>query len=303
MRDWYQRLSGGLQRTREALTGQINTVLGRGPEVDEDFWEDVEDALICADMGARASAEIVGRLRSDAARLALPDADAVVSHLVSAVAAEMRLDGEDFLDSGPRTVLVVGVNGAGKTTTVGKLAKAAADSGRGVLLGSADTFRAAADEQLAIWSRRAGVEVVRGERGADPASVVFETARRARESGADLVLIDTAGRLHTKTDLMAELAKIRRVAERESPHPVSVLLVMDATTGQNGLAQGRAFHEALGLDGIAITKLDGTAKAGVVVAVVREIGVPVLRIGVGESAEDLRPFDAEDFASALVRGG
>ncbi len=201
------------------------------------------------------------------------------------------------------TVLVVGVNGTGKTTTIGKLAKVASDAGARVLLGSADTFRAAADEQLAAWSDRAGVEIVRAERGSDPASVVFDTMRRARESAADLVLVDTAGRLHTKADLMAELSKVARVAERESPYPVRTLLVMDATTGQNGLSQARTFNETVPIDGIALTKLDGTAKGGIVIAVVRELGVPVLRIGVGEGADDLRPFDAAEFARALTGAG
>lgn len=297
---WHKRLSEGLSRSRDRLSGQLNVILGRGPALDASFWEDLEAALVGADIGGVAALEIVDRLRDSAARNALPDADAVLDHLAAEIAGELSSPADDFLDGGPVTVLVVGVNGTGKTTTVGKLAKSAADSGRSVLLGSADTFRAAADEQLAIWAGRAEVEVLRAERGTDPASVVFDTMLRARQTGADLVLVDTAGRLHTKSDLMAELVKVKRIADKESPHPVRTLLVMDATTGQNGLVQARAFHEALGLDGIALTKLDGTAKGGIVVAVVRELAVPVLRIGVGEGADDLRPFAAGEFARALL---
>lgn len=297
---WHKRLSEGLSRTRDRLSGQLNVILSRGPALDSSFWDDLEAALIGADFGAVAAVEVLDRLRDSAARNALPDADAVIDHLVTEIAEELSRPAEDFLSAGPVTVLVVGVNGTGKTTTVGKLAKAAAESGRRVLLGSADTFRAAADEQLTVWAGRAGVEVLRAERGSDPAAVVFDTMAKARETGADLVLVDTAGRLHTKSDLMAELAKVKRIADKESPHPVRVLLVMDATTGQNGLVQARAFHEALGLDGLALTKLDGTAKGGIVVAVVRELEVPVLRIGVGEAAEDLRPFAPDEFARALL---
>ncbi|MBA4370790.1 MAG: signal recognition particle-docking protein FtsY [Coriobacteriaceae bacterium] len=297
---WLQRLTEGLGRTREQLSGQLNVLMRRGPDLDEEFWSELEDALIGADMGVTAVTEIVERLRDSAARRALPDAEAVIDHLAEEIAAELTLDAEDFLETSPVTVLLVGVNGTGKTTTLGKIAKQASDAGRRVLLGSADTFRAAADEQLAIWSERAGVPVVRGERGTDPAAVAFDTLARARETGADLVLIDTAGRLHTKTDLMEELAKVRRVVERESEAPVRVLMVLDATTGQNGLVQAKRFDETLGLDGIALTKLDGTAKGGIALAVVRELGVPVLRIGVGEGVDDLRPFVAAEFARALV---
>jgi fused signal recognition particle receptor len=195
---------------------------------------------------------------------------------------------------------VVGVNGTGKTTSVGKIAKHAADSGRKVVIGSADTFRAAAIEQLRVWADRAGVPVVERAHGADPAAVVFDTIAEGRKRGADLVLIDTAGRLHTSTDLMAELTKVKRIAERESLHPVSTVLVMDATTGQNGLVQAREFDRALDLDAIVLTKLDGTAKGGIVVAVARELGLPVVRIGVGEGTEDLEPFDPDEFARAIV---
>lgn len=301
MSAWFDRLSAGLSRTREQLSGQLNVLLRRGPNLDDEFWSDLEDALISADMGAQAVAEMVTRLRDTATRQALPDAEAVMQHLADEIAREVTIpDAVDFLDERPVTVLVIGINGTGKTTTVGKLAKAAAEEGRSVLIGSADTYRAAAVEQLHVWADRASVPIIERERGTDPASVAFESVRHAKNTGADLLLIDTAGRLHTSKDLMAELMKVKRIVERESIAPVRTLLVMDATTGQNGLTQAREFRDAVGVDGIVITKLDGTAKGGIAVAVSRDLGVPILRIGVGESADDLRPFIAEEFASALV---
>ncbi|MCE5191853.1 MAG: signal recognition particle-docking protein FtsY [Actinomycetia bacterium] len=301
MSAWLDRLSKGLSRTRDQLSGQLNVLLGRGPDVDETFWGDLEDALVGADMGVTAVTEMVERLRVTAKRQALPDARAVLEHLATEIADELRVpDVADFIDASPSTVIVVGINGTGKTTTVGKLAKAAADEGRSVLIGSADTFRAAAVEQLHIWAERAGVPIVERERGTDPASVAFDAVREAKESATDLLIIDTAGRLHTSKDLMAELSKVKRIIERESVAPVHTLLVMDATTGQNGLTQAREFDTAVGIDAIALTKLDGTAKGGIAVAVVRELGVPILRVGVGEGENDLKPFDPEEFASALV---
>ncbi|MDO8950898.1 MAG: signal recognition particle-docking protein FtsY [Actinomycetota bacterium] len=298
---WFDRLSAGLSRTREQLSGQLNVLLRRGPDLDDQFWSDLEEALISADMGAPAVGEMVGRLRDAATRQALPDAEAVLKHLAEEIAREVTLpEAVDFLDERPVTILVIGINGTGKTTTVGKLAKAAAEEGRSVLIGSADTYRAAAVEQLHVWADRASVPIVERERGTDPASVAFESVRAAHASGADLLLIDTAGRLHTSKDLMAELTKVKRIVERECKAPVRTLLVMDATTGQNGLTQAREFRDAVGVDGIVITKLDGTAKGGIAVAVSRDLGVPILRIGVGESADDLRPFNATEFASALV---
>jgi len=299
---WYRRLSEGLTRSREALGGQLNVLLRRGPNLDEEFWSDLEDMLIGADLGVTATTDIVARLRRDAAAKALPDASAVIDELAAQIAAEFVADSGDLLAVSPLTVLMVGVNGTGKTTTVGKLAKQFTDSGRKVLLGSADTFRAAASEQLDIWAERAHVPVVRRDRGADPAAVAFDTVVKAEESGADLTLIDTAGRLHTSKDLMRELQKVKRVTENRSKSPVTTILVMDATTGQNGLNQAREFDAALGVDALILTKLDGTAKGGIAVAVVRELGIPILCIGVGEGIEDLRPFVADEFARALIRG-
>ncbi len=298
---WYRRLADGLSKSRERLGGQLNILLRRGPDLDEEFWADLEDVLIASDMGVTAVTELVGRLRDSAARHALPDAEAVLAHLAEEIAEEFvsHSGTTDLLDD-PITLLVVGVNGTGKTTTVGKLAKQAVDSGRRVLLGSADTFRAAALEQLDVWAERAGVPVVRRDRGADPAAVVFDALGEARRLDSELVLIDTAGRLHTSADLMRELQKVKRVAEKESHLPVRIMLVMDATTGQNGLVQAREFDAALGVDSIALTKLDGTAKGGIAVAIARELGIPIARIGFGEGIDDLRPFDPRDFSHALI---
>lgn len=300
---WYRRVSEGLTRSRERLEGQLNVLLKKGPDLDDEFWEDLEDTLVGADVGAVAVAEIVDRLRDSAARQALPDAEAVLDHLAEELAREFPEEGTDPLEESPVVVLVVGVNGTGKTTTVGKLATEAALAGRSVLLGSGDTYRAAAVEQLDIWAQRAGVPVVRRDRGADPAAVAFDTVACANETRPDLTLIDTAGRLHTSPDLMRELEKVQRIAGRESVAPVRSLLVMDATTGQNGLTQAREFHAALQLDAIVLTKLDGTAKGGIAVAVVRELGIPIVRIGVGEGADDLKPFVPSEFARALVGRG
>jgi fused signal recognition particle receptor len=296
---WYERLAGGLTRTREQLGDRIAELVGRGPEVGEAFWEGLEETLIGADMGAAAALEIVSRLRSRARREDLPDAEAVEAALVDIVASELP-GGADPLAERPVTVLFVGVNGTGKTTSVGKIAAEAAGAGRRVIVGSADTYRAAAIEQLRVWADRAGVEVVERERGTDPASVVFDTLARARELNSDLVLVDTAGRLHTSVDLMQELKKVQRVARAQSVYPVRSLLVLDATTGQNGVTQARAFNDALELDGIVLTKLDGTARGGIAVAAARELGLPIVRIGVGESLEDLHAFDATEFARALT---
>ena len=297
---WYRRLSDGLSRSREKLGGQLNVLLRRGPNLDDEFWADLEDTLIGSDLGYLATTDIVARLRRSSAENALPDAEAVIEALGTQMAAEFLTDAVDPLTIVPVTILVVGVNGTGKTTTVGKLAKQGVDAGRKVMLGSADTFRAAASEQLDVWAERAQVPVVRRDRGADPAAVAFDTVARAEEIGADLTLIDTAGRLHTSADLMRELVKVKRVTENRSKPPVKTLLVMDATTGQNGLNQAREFNSALTVDAIAITKLDGTAKGGIAVAVARELGIPIVRIGIGEGIEDLRPFVAEEFAAALV---
>lgn len=296
---WYRRLSDQLSKSREALTGHFNVLMSRKPAVDDGFWSELEDALIASDMGVAAVDDIIERLRRTATRQALPDAAAVLSHLAQEIADEFPAMADDPF-AGKTVLLVVGVNGSGKTTTVGKLAKQAVDEGRNVLLGSADTFRAAANEQLEVWADRAGVPVISRSRGEDPAAVAFDTVAAAKSTDVDLTLIDTAGRLHTSVDLMRELEKVQRVVKRASDVPVKTVLVMDATTGQNGLAQARQFHSSLNIDGLILTKLDGTAKGGIVVAISRELRLPVLRIGFGEDIGDLRPFIPLDFASALV---
>lgn len=296
---FFDRISSGLHRSRDKFKEQMNILLDRGPDVDEEFWETLEEALILSDFGAVAADAIVEELRDEATRKALPDAYAVLDLLAEKIADQfIETDGSIFDDEA--VVLFVGVNGSGKTTTVGKIAAEAHSNDRKVLLGSADTFRAAAIEQLEEWARRADVEIVSRERGSDPASVCYETLERAEQTGADLVLIDTAGRLHTSDDLMRELTKVVEVVRRRSELPVYTVLVIDATTGQNGLQQAREFNKALDLDGIIVTKLDGTAKGGISVAIAHELELPLYKIGVGEGIEDLQDFDALDFANALI---
>lgn len=297
---FFDRISEGLARSRDKFKEQMNVLLDRGPDLDDEFWDGLEETLILSDVGAPAASSIVENLRDQATRKALPDAYAVLDMLNEQIASTFTDGGEEVFGGEPALVLFVGINGTGKTTTVGKLAKEASDAGRNVILGSADTFRAAAIEQLEVWARRADVEVVERERGSDPASVCYATIERAEETGADLVLIDTAGRLHTSADLMRELEKVVNVVRKRSQLPVYTVLVIDATTGQNGLQQAREFNNALSLDGIVVTKLDGTAKGGIALAVSHELELPVLKIGVGEGMDDLKDFDAHDFARALI---
>ena len=297
---FFDRISEGLARSRDKFKEQMNVLLDRGPDLDDEFWDGLEETLILSDVGAPAASSIVENLRDQATRKALPDAYAVLDMLNEQIASTFTEGGEEIFGGDPALVLFVGINGTGKTTTVGKLAKEASDAGRNVILGSADTFRAAAIEQLEVWARRADVEVVERERGSDPASVCYATIERAEETGADLVLIDTAGRLHTSADLMRELEKVVNVVRKRSQLPVYTVLVIDATTGQNGLQQAREFNNALSLDGIVVTKLDGTAKGGIALAVSHELELPVLKIGVGEGMDDLKDFDAHDFARALI---
>jgi len=292
-RGLFGRLRDSLGKSRRALTEQL--AAAAFDPGDEAAWERLEEALIAADVGVRATAELVQRLevRGD------------VSDLSQALADEIaRLLGEPGrleVASRPAVLLVVGVNGTGKTTTIGKLAYRLSEHGRSVVVGAADTFRAAAEEQLEIWADRAGADFVGSVRGADPAAIAYDAIDRAQANGRDVVIVDTAGRLHTQTNLMEELAKVRRViAGRLDGAPHETLLVIDATTGQNGLQQARLFGEAVGVTGVALTKLDGSAKGGVAVPIAYELGLPVKLIGVGERLEDLRPFDPNDFARALV---
>ena len=288
-----------IQRSRKKLSESMNLLFKRGPQLDEDFWDDLEETLILSDIGARAADTIVENLRDQATRQALPDSYAVLDLLADEIAGLFAPVEEDPFRMNPVCILFVGINGAGKTTTVGKIAYQAVAAGRKVLIGSADTFRAAAIEQLDVWGQRSGVEVVKRERGADPASVCYDVVARAEELGSDLILIDTSGRLHTSDELMRELEKTVRVTRQRADVDVKTVLVIDATTGQNGLQQAREFDKALDLDGVIMTKLDGTAKGGIAVAVSHELGLPICRIGVGEGIEDLEPFDAHAYAEAL----
>ncbi len=293
-RGWFGRLRESLTASRQALTRELLF-----DPSDDEAWERIEEALIAADCGVPATVEIVQRLE---AREPRSQAE-LVEGLEEVVADLVAADGQERLglDRPPSVVLVVGVNGTGKTTTIGKLAHRLRESGRSVVLAAADTFRAAADEQLEIWAERAGADFVGAQRGADPAAVAFDAIASAEARGRDVVVVDTAGRLHTQTNLMEELAKIRRViAGRLEGAPHETLLVLDATTGQNGLRQAQLFDQAVDVSGVALTKLDGTAKGGVAVAVTHELGLPVKLIGVGESLDDLQPFDPRDFARALI---
>jgi fused signal recognition particle receptor len=289
----FSRLRDSLTKSRRALTAEIaSAAFDPG---DEAAWERLEEALIRADVGVRATAELIRRLE---ARQDLTDLNAALAEEIGALLGD---PGQLDVHASPSLILVVGVNGTGKTTTIGKLAERLRQHGHAVVLGAADTFRAAAEEQLEIWASRAGAEFVGGERGADPASVAYDAIETAMRDGRDVVIVDTAGRLHTQSNLMQELAKVRRVIEGKlegAPH--ETLLVVDATTGQNGLQQARLFGEAVGVTGVALTKLDGTAKGGIAVAIAYELGLPVKLIGVGETLEDLRPFDPQDFARALL---
>jgi len=291
----FSRLRESLGKSRRALTEEL--ALGSFDPADEASWERLEEALIAADVGVPATAELVQRLeaRGDGADLA----DALQEEIARMLGEPGRLE----LAARPSVVLVVGVNGTGKTTTIGKLASRLHEHGRSVVVAAADTFRAAAEEQLEIWATRAGADFVGSERGGDPAAVAFDAIGAAESRGRDVVVVDTAGRLHTQTNLMEELTKVRRViGQRLEGAPHETLLVIDATTGQNGLQQARLFGQAVEVSGVALTKLDGSARGGIAVAIAHELGLPVKLIGIGESVEDLRPFDPGDFARALVGG-
>jgi fused signal recognition particle receptor len=288
-RGLFGRLRESLGKSRRALGEQLYAA-AFDPE-DDSSWERLEEALIYADVGVRATAELMRRLE---ARPELTELNAALAEEIADLLGEPpTLD----IAHTPAVILVIGVNGTGKTTTIGKLAAKLREHGRDVTLGAADTFRAAAEEQLEIWAERAGARFVGGERGGDPAAVAYD----AVGAGTDVVIVDTAGRLHTQTNLMDELVKVRRViAGRLDGAPHEVLLVVDATTGQNGLQQARLFNDAVGVTGVALTKLDGSAKGGIAVAIAYELGLPVKLVGVGETLEDLRPFDPQDFAQALL---
>lgn len=289
-------LRGRLGRSRSAISSSLSTLLGAG-SLDDEAWEELEDVLIVADVGPATASEVV-----EAVKVRSPvNGDEARSYLVEELIGV--LEGADrslALDGTPSVVVVVGVNGTGKTTSIAKIANALVDDGHAVVLGAADTFRAAADAQLREWGKRVGVPVVSGEEGADPASVAFESLAKAKRDGADAVIVDTAGRLHSQANLMDELEKVVRVLAREAGKIDEILLVLDGAVGQNGIAQAKAFTDAVGVTGVVITKLDGTPKGGVAIAVEKDLGVPVKLIGVGEGMHDLIPFVPSDFVRALV---
>jgi len=292
------RLRRGLVATRERLLGQLDAVLARAPNDANRVYPELEEALVGADVGVRTAAELVARVRGRVGRS--EDAGGIRGAVRDEVAAILGADPPPAPTARPWVVLVLGVNGVGKTTTIGKLAALHAAAGRRVLMVAGDTFRAAAIDQLAVWAERTGAELVRQGPGANPAAVAFDGMKAAVARGADVVLVDTAGRLHTRANLMEELRKMQRVVAREVPGaPHETLLVLDATTGQNAIAQARTFTETMGVTGIVLTKLDGTARGGVVIAIRKETGVPIRYVGVGEAVDDLRPFDARQFTSAL----
>jgi fused signal recognition particle receptor len=288
---FFTRLRDSLSKSRRALTGEIaSAVVAFDPESEAD-WERLEEALIAGDVGVPATAELVQRLEARGGIEDLPD------EVATLFGEPPTLD----VAHEPAVILVVGVNGTGKTTTIGKLASKLTQHGRSVIVAAADTYRAAAEEQLEIWAERAGADFVGSERGGDPAAVAYDALDAATARGRDVVIVDTAGRLHTQTNLMEELAKVRRViANRLEGAPHETLLVVDATTGQNGLQQARLFGEAVGVTGVVLTKLDGSAKGGVAIPIVYELGLPVKLVGVGEGLDDLRPFDPQDYARALI---
>jgi fused signal recognition particle receptor len=297
----FRRLRESLSRSRQALQAELGANLFE--QLDDEAWERMEEALILADVGARTTADVVGRLEAEVEAGTVAGGDAARERLVELLAEAASVgDPRIDLSARPAVVMVVGVNGTGKTTTIGKLAwHLREELGLSVVVAAADTYRAAAIEQLEHWAERAGVELVRGSPGGDPGAVVFDAIAAAESRGADVVVADTAGRLHTHSNLMAELAKVRRVAaKRLEGAPHEALIVIDATTGQNGLRQARAFTEAVDLSGVVLTKLDGTAKGGIALAIASELELPVKLIGTGEGLDDLRPFDPREFATALI---
>ena len=296
------KMKDGLEKTRTGFWGNIMNTL-TGSKIDDDLYDELEEQLILADVGGEVAIKLVDKLRDRVNEKGLKTGEQASDELRDLIADEMRPEAEMDLSGTPAVILVIGVNGVGKTTTIGKLAANLKADGKKVLLGAADTFRAAAIEQLGVWAERSGVDMIRQSEGSDPAAVVFDAVTAGRARGVDVVICDTAGRLHNKKNLMDELGKISRVIQREAPGcDTEVLLVLDATTGQNALNQARQFKEAAGITGIILTKLDGTARGGVVIGIKQELQVPIKYIGVGEQIDDLRPFNAQDFVDALFGG-
>ena len=299
---FFEKIKAGLSKTRNALSSSLGSVFSGFSEIDDDFYDELEESLILADLGVETATKAVERLRRAVREQhlkSIPEAKDALKRILT----DMLSVGDTALDlsTSPSVVLVIGVNGVGKTTTIGKIAKQLTDQGKNVLMVAADTFRAAAADQLEIWAERSGAAIVRQHEGADPASVVYDGIQSAKARGADVILIDTAGRLHNKTNLMNELNKISRIVDRELPAAAKeVLLVLDGTTGQNGLIQAKQFKQIAGVTAIALTKLDGTAKGGIVIAVADALQIPVKFVGVGEQAEDLMAFVPKEFVDALI---
>ncbi len=297
---FFEKIKSGLKKTKDSMIRQVEAVINSFTKIDEDFFEELEETLILCDIGVQTSVKICDELRNRIKKTGEKE-PAQIKTMMKDIIMEM-LSGSDELNihTKPSIILVIGVNGVGKTTTIGKLAANLKAQGKKVILGAADTFRAAAADQLQIWAERAGVELIRHAEGADPAAVVFDTISAGKARGCDVIICDTAGRLHNKKNLMDELSKISRVIDREAADcDREVLLVIDATTGQNGVNQAREFKQAAGITGIVLTKLDGTAKGGIVIAIKDELNLPVKFVGVGEQIDDLQPFVAEDFVNAL----
>lgn len=296
----FSKIKQGLQKTRDSISNGVNSILNSFTKIDEELFEELEETLVISDVGVVTAEEICGQLRKKIKETGITD-PSEIKGIMKEIIAEMLGEDEGLkLDTKPSVILVIGVNGVGKTTTIGKLASQLKADGKKVVLGAADTFRAAAIDQLGIWAERAGVSMVRSVEGTDPASVVFDTIASAKAKGADVIICDTAGRLHNKKNLMDELAKIYRVIGRELPDAsVETLLVLDAATGQNAVNQAREFKNVADITGIVLTKLDGTAKGGIIIAIRNELGIPVKFVGVGEEIDDLQPFNAAEFADGI----
>lgn len=308
MKTMLGKLKDGLKKTRKGIVDKIGAVISSRNEIDDELFDELEEILISGDVGVNISLKLIEEVKAKVTDLGISQPDNIITFLKSAVKRILSTDdttqSESFfnISTKPYVIMVIGVNGTGKTTTIGKLAHQFKQENKKILIAAADTFRAAASEQLEIWAQRAGVDIIRNQPGADPAAVAFDSLQAAMNRDVDVLIIDTAGRLHTKTNLMEELKKIRRVLTKlmdTAPH--ETLLVMDATTGQNGLSQARQFTEAIGVTGIVLTKLDGTAKGGMVLAIRDELGVPVRFVGIGEKIGDLQPFDPVEFVEALFQ--
>ncbi len=297
---FFDKIKQGLKKTKDSMVKQVETLIHSFTKIDEEFFEELEETLIMSDVGVSTSVKICEKLRAKVKETGETDPNNIKG-MIKEIICEMLAGGEELnISTQPSMILVIGVNGVGKTTTIGKLAYDLKSKGKKVILGAADTFRAAAIEQLEIWSDRAGVDIIKHKEGADPAAVVFDTISAGKSRKADVIICDTAGRLHNKKHLMDELAKIGRVIDRELENAdKEILLVLDATTGQNAVNQAKQFKEAAGITGIVLTKLDGTARGGIVIAIKEELGLPVKYIGVGEQIDDLQPFDPKAFADAL----